>query len=141
MSNKFLLVASILTAIALATVPVSAANTLPTTGTRISLFAAPPTFPANTPFYIEQGFACQAIPGELDFVGDCMNAGTHFDLWVDGVAQPSTVDIDNAPGAYLKRNLTNYPDGLAAGTHTFVGVFVFDGVITQTATFTILFTG
>jgi len=140
MFNKCLLVASILTAISLATVPVSAANTLPTTGTRISLFAAPPTYPASTPFYIEQGFACQAIPGEPDFVGDCMNAGTHFDLWVDGVAQPSTVDIDNEPGAYLKRNLTNYPEGLPTGTHTFVGVFVFDGFVTQTVTVTIVFT-
>jgi hypothetical protein len=69
-----------------------------------------------------------------------MSAGTHFDLWLDGVAQPSLVDIDNEPGAYLKRNLTNYPDGLPPGTHTFVGVFVFDGVVTQTLTIKILFT-
>jgi len=28
-----------------------------------------------------------------------------------------------------------------AGSHTFVGVFVFDGVVTQTVTATIVFTG
>ena len=140
MFTKLLAVAVIATAIAFAAAPVSSANDVPTTGTRIALFVPPATFPANTPFYIEHGFACESIPGEPDFVGDCMNASTHFDLWLDGAAQPSTVDIDNEPGAYLKRNLTNYPEGLPTGTHTFAGVFVFDGVVTQTVTVTIVFT-
>ena len=69
-----------------------------------------------------------------------MDAGTHFDLSVDGVAQTSRVDIDNAPGAWLKRNLYNFPDGLPAGTHTFVGVFYFDGAVAGTVTVTIIFT-
>ncbi len=113
---------------------------MPTTGTRIALFVPPPPFPASTPFYVDQGFACQVIVGDPDYVGDCMTASTHFDLWLDGGQQPATVDIDNAPGAYPKRDLTNYPNGLSAGSHTFVGVFVFDGVVTQTVTVTILFT-
>jgi hypothetical protein len=43
------------------------------------------------------------------------------------VLQPSTVDIDNLGDFLLKENLTNYPAGLPAGTHTFVGVFVLNG--------------
>jgi hypothetical protein len=141
MFSKLLLAASIVALTVFAAAPAADANSVPTTGTRIALFIPPATFPADTPFYIEQGFECQAIVGEPDYAGDCMTASTHFDLWLDGAQQPSTVDIDNAPGAYLKRDLTNYPNGLPAGSHTFVGVFVFDGVVTQTVTATIVFTG
>jgi hypothetical protein len=141
MFSKLLLTASIVALTVFAAVPAADANSVPTTGTQISLFVPPTTFLANTPFYIDQGFACQTIVGEPDYVGDCMTASTYFDLWLDGAQQPSTVDVDNAPGAYLKRDLTNYPNGLPAGSHTFVGVFVFDGVVTQTVTATIVFTG
>jgi hypothetical protein len=30
----------------------------PTTGARIGLYVPPTTFPANTPFHIQHGFAC-----------------------------------------------------------------------------------
>jgi hypothetical protein len=36
------------------------ANGIPTTGVRIALFAAPATFPADTPFHVAQGFTCEA---------------------------------------------------------------------------------
>jgi hypothetical protein len=61
-------------------------------------------------------------------------------LSADGVAQEGTVDIDNQPGVWLKRNLYNFPDGLPAGSHTFVGVFFFDGTVVGTVTVTITFT-
>ena len=126
-------VAAVLVAVAPA-----AANNKPTTGARIKLFAPPTTFAAGTPFHIEHGFGCDTTIG--DKVSDCMNAKTHFDLYVDGVLQRSTVDIDNAPTFYLKRNLTNFAAGLPAGSHTFVGVFVFNGSVDLTLTATIWFT-
>jgi hypothetical protein len=121
--------------------PVSAANNKPTTGTKIGLFAPPATFPANTPFYIEHGTAALPpfSPPEAT-IGMAMSAGTHFDLSVDGVAQSGSVDIDNQPGVWLKRDLYNFPEGLPAGTHTFVGDFYFEGTIYFTVTATITFT-
>ena len=102
-----------------------AANSAPTTGTRINLFDAPATFPANAPFYIEQAAACDPSAG--DKISDCMNADTHVDLYLDGALQPSTVDIENSPTGWVKLNLTNYSAGLPAGRHTFVGVWVQGG--------------
>jgi hypothetical protein len=110
-------------------------NNKPTTGTKISIFGGPATFAADTPFYIEHGFDCTRPD-----VSGCTNAQTHFDLYLDGVLQPSTVDIDNLGDSLLKSNLTNYPTGLPAGTHTFIGVFVFDGTVLGTLTRTIVFT-
>jgi len=109
-------------------------NNKPTTGTKISIFGPPATFAAGTPFHIEHGLLC-ARPN----VSACMNAQSHFDLYLDGVLQPSTVDIDNLGDFLLKSNLTNYPTGLPAGTHTFVGVFVLNGTEVGTVTRTITF--
>jgi hypothetical protein len=109
-------------------------NNRPTTGTKISIFGPPTTFAAGTPFHIEHGLLC-ARPN----VSACMNARSHFDLYLDGVLQPSTVDIDNLGDFLLKENLTNYPAGLPAGTHTFVGVFVLNGTEVGTVTRTITF--
>jgi hypothetical protein len=109
-------------------------NHKPTAGTRISIFGPPTTFAANTPFHIEHGLLC-ARPD----VSDCTNADSHFDLYLDGVLQPSTVDIDNLGDSLLKENLTNYPTGLPAGSHTFVGVFVSNGTVFGTVTRTITF--
>jgi hypothetical protein len=55
-----------------------AANSVPTTGTRISLFVAPATFPSDTPFYLEHGSACDVTEG--DSASDCMQADTYFAL-------------------------------------------------------------
>ena len=124
MRRRILFLVICIAALVVAASPV-AANSTPTTGTRISLFDAPATFPAGTPFYIEHGSACDPAVG--DTAGDCMNADTHFDLYLDGSLQPSKVDIENSPAGRVKLNLTNYPAGLPAGRHTFVGVWVQDG--------------
>ena len=109
-------------------------NNKPTTGTRISVIGGPTTFAADTPFYIEHDLVC-ARPD----VGDCVSASSHFDLYLDGVRQPSTVDIDNLGSVLLKGNLTNYPTGLPAGTYTFTGVFVLNGTVLGSFTRTITF--
>jgi hypothetical protein len=120
--------------------PVSAANNKPTTGTRINLFQPPATFPADTPFYVEHGWGTTPPfdPPEAT-LGVGMRAGTYFALSVDGVAQKGSVDIDNQPGAWLKRNLYTFPEGLAPGSHTFVGEFYLDGALFSTVTATITF--
>jgi len=68
-----------------------------------------------------------------------VSASSHFDLYLDGVRQPSTVDIDNLGSVLLKGNLTNYPTGLPAGTYTFTGVFVLNGTVLGSFTRTITF--
>jgi len=137
MRRRYLPLVLCLAALLVVAASPAAANSKPTTGTRISFFAPPGTFAANTPFYIEHGFGCDTTIG--DKVSDCMNASTHFDLHLDGVLQRSTVDVDNSPTFYLKRNLTNYPAGLPAGSHTFVGDFVFNGTTLLTLTITVTF--
>jgi hypothetical protein len=53
------------------------------------------------------------------------------------VLQPSTVDIDLVDGSIERRWLTNFPNGLPAGDHTFVDVFTFpDFSFTQVKTVT-----
>ena len=124
MRRGFLYLVICVAALLLAASPVAATG-MPTTGTRISLFAAPKTFPADTPLYVEHGSACD--PSQGDQASDCMRADTHFDLYLDGVLQPSTVVIENSPTGWTKLNLTNYGAGLSAGRHTFVGVWVQGG--------------
>jgi hypothetical protein len=126
MRRRFLLLVICIAALVVAASPVTA-NSVPTTGTRINLFDAPATFPANVPFYVEHGTGCDPTAG--DKVSGCMNADTHFDLYLDGVLQPSTVDVENSPTGWFKLNLTNYPAGLPAGRHTFAGVWVAGGSV------------
>jgi hypothetical protein len=123
MGRRFLLLLTCITALVVAS-PV-AANSVPTTGARINLFEAPATFPADAAFYVEHGSGCDSTAG--DKVSGCMNADTHFDLYLDEVLQPSTVDIENSPTGWVKLNLTNYPTGLPAGRHTFAGVWFAGG--------------
>jgi hypothetical protein len=42
------------------------------------------------------------------------------------------VDIENSSSGWVKLNLTNYPAGLPAGRHTFVGVWVQGGSVALT---------
>jgi hypothetical protein len=123
-------------------VPASA-NNIPETRPGLSVTVPVSTFPANTPFHFDEGFATAPpfAPPDTN-LGMGLDAGTHFDLSLDGVAQRSQVDIEHVGGAsgWFKGNLTNYPVGLPAGSHTFVGVFVFDGAVVATYTATILFT-
>lgn len=71
---------------------------------------------------------------------DQLSAHGDFDLYLDGVLQPSTVDVDLNGGSLGKLHLTNYPSGLPAGTYTFVGLNTIDGVVVLTRTATIMFT-
>ena len=113
--------------------PASADSKGPT-GTRIGLFKPPTTFPANTPFYVEHGFVCETGTEACPF------GQGNLSLYVDGVLQRSTIVVTNAGGVVAKLWLTNFPDGLPAGDHTFVGVFSFTGQPTQIVTDTITFT-
>jgi hypothetical protein len=136
--NRFVLVGALLIALV---VPFTAsANSIPTTGDRIAFFAPPATYPANTPFYVEQGFVCYL---NVD-TADCANAGTSFVLYVDGVRQPSQKDVDqisvSGTPALLVRYLTNFPQGLPTGTHTFTGDFYLNGSFFEEDTITVSFT-
>jgi hypothetical protein len=128
--HRLLLLGALITAFV---VPLSAqASGIPTTGTRIALLAPPSTFPANTPFYVTQGFTCEAGKEA------CLSGLTHFDLYVDGQPLPSATDLTFGDQGTLlsKFNLTNFPSGLPAGTHVFRGELYYLGtlVLTQTAT-------
>lgn len=133
--RRFLFLLICLAALLVTASPVAAANA--PTGTRINLFNAPATFSADTPFYVEHGSACDPSVG--DTASDCMSADTHFDLYLDGVLQPSSVVIENSPGFWVKLNLTNYPSGLAHGRHTFVGVWIQGGSVALTLSATVNF--
>jgi hypothetical protein len=116
------------------------ANSKPTTGQRISLYAPPTTFPAGTPFYVEHGFICAL--SDVGCIKTQISGLSSFSLYVDGVLQPSTVDVDTvggSGGSISKRFLTNFPSGLPAGDHTFTGVWNLDGFVSGfsvTITFT-----
>jgi hypothetical protein len=114
------------------------ANNKPTPGTRISMYGPPTgTFPANSPFYIEHGWACELTDRQC--MSEQIGKGD-FDLYLDGVLQPSKIDVDVVDGVISKLHLTTYASGLPAGTYTFTGVWTLDGVVSQTFTRTITFT-
>jgi hypothetical protein len=116
--------------------PLSAqASGIPTTGTRIGLLAPPTTFAADTPFYITQGFTCEASKTA------CLSGLTHFDLYVDAQQLPSATDLTSATDGTLlsKFNLTNFPSGLTTGPHVFRGEWYYLGELALTQTVTIDF--
>jgi hypothetical protein len=123
-----------------ANVTAASANRIPLTGSRIGVFnPEPTTYPANTPFYVEH-FAGQC---DLEAIAaGCLGAGTHFDLYLEGVLQPSQIDIDivtQEPLVLRKSNLTNYPTGLPAGTYTFTSEAYFMGEFTGSFARTVTF--
>jgi hypothetical protein len=142
MLKKILILGAIGTALALAVALPASANSVPTTGAQLNIRFPPATFPANTPFYVEHGFGCLL---DRD-AASCAHASTVFVLWVDGVQQSSQKDVsvvyNTFVGDYLLSvgYLTNFPDGLPAGTHTFTGIWYSDGVMTDEATATVSFT-
>jgi hypothetical protein len=136
--KRIALLAAALVAVAavlVAAAPASA-NSEPTTGSQLRLFGPVTTFAANTPFFVEQGFI---VPlGDGPGMHNEISAQASSTLYVDGVLQPSTVDIDVVDGSIERRWLTNFPNGLPAGDHTFVDVFTFPGsseTVTKTVTF------
>jgi len=141
MLRKISIASAVAVVLALMVVLPASANSAPTTGPRIGLFVPPATYPANMPFHVEQGFTCYLGKG----ISDCANAGTYFVLYVDGVQQPSQVDVDrlvtdDGTPIIRKANLTNFPQGLSPGWHTLTGVFYYDGSFNQVVSATILFT-
>jgi len=140
--KRFIAVAAVFGAVAalLVIAAPASANSKPTTGPRLPLFGSVTTFPANTPFNVEQGFTC--VLGDGSCIGKFISAQSSSTLYVDGVLQPSTVDVDVYGGTNIERRwLTNFPNGLPAGDHTFVDVFTFgDGsggfTLEKTITFT-----
>jgi len=104
----------------------AAANNVPTTGVRLNLNVAPTTFQANSPFYIEHGFACDL--GDPPCMWDQIGRG-RFLLYVDSVLQESKVDVDTNPQRRVisKLWLTNFPTGLPAGEHVFVREWIQGG--------------
>ena len=104
---KSLAAALVVVAAVLVVAAPASANSQPTTGTRIGLFGPITTFPANTPFYVEQGFTC--VLGDGSCIGQFISAQSGSTLYVDGVLQPSTVDVDIFGGNNIeKRWLTNF---------------------------------
>lgn len=122
---------------ALVSAATASANSVPTTGSRISMFVGPTQYSAATPFYVEQGFICPL--GER--VDSCMDS--NFVLTVDGQQQQSVTDVDQVvrDGAtFVQRDqLTNFPSGLSAGTHTLTGYWFQGGVLTSSKTLVVTF--
>lgn len=134
MARRFFAVCAFGLVVSAFAVASATANSKPTTGVRLG--AAATTFAANTPFYIENGFACD--------LGDALCLATQigrgeFDLYVDGALAASTVDVDTADGAIGKLFLSNFGGGLPAGDHTFYRVWLQSGVVVQTVTQTVSF--
>jgi hypothetical protein len=136
--GRFFVLAGCIAAVLVVALPATA-NNKPTTGPRLGLSPlAPTTFAANSPFHIEAGFTCELA--DAPCMAGQISANAGFDLYLDGVLQPSTVDVDLVDGVLGKLYLTNYPSGLPAGTYTFVGVNTQDGITVLTRTKTITFT-
>jgi hypothetical protein len=125
-------------AAALVAVLPATANNKPTTGSRLALGNPLATFTAGAPFYVEHGFACGL--GDSECMSQEISANGSFELYVDGVLQPSTVDVDVRGDAITKLHLTTFASGLPAGTHTFVGLWYLGRAVVQTQTATISFT-
>jgi hypothetical protein len=93
-------------------------------GRRIGIFPGGPTptmFPANAPFWIGYGFV--PTPGDLN--GDARGflcEDTRFELDVDGEGVSLLTDLErDGERPVGKTNFVNFPSGLPAGWHEFVG--------------------
>ena len=126
----------VLTALVAGLVVPLAAQASPTeVGPRIALFGAPASFPAETPFHVTQGFTCELGKAA------CLSGFTHFDLSVDGQPMSSATDLVFGDDGTLlaKLDLTNFRDGLPAGTHTLSAQWYYLGALEQTQTVVIDF--
>ena len=108
---------------ALVVVSVSQANGNGGAGTRIGIFpggATPAVYPADTAFWIGYGFA----PELGDAAGTTQELGdeTRFELDVDGTSVEMRTDVQMEGAApRRKTDLAEFPSGLPAGWHEFVG--------------------
>lgn len=137
MKRHFLL-GAVVCAVALLVAWPATANNKPVTGERIGLFEGPATFTADTPFYTEHGFVC--VLDDVDCMGVETSARSWFELYVDDTLQASTIDVDRNENTIARYSLINFPAGLPAGEHTFLGKWYRDGELFHTASATINFT-
>jgi hypothetical protein len=79
--------------------------------------ATPAMYPAETPFWVGYGFAADPEGGAaLD------EASTRFELDVDGEPVSIVTDVHRDSGRPLRKvNFAQFPSGLPAGWHDFVG--------------------
>jgi len=108
---------------ALVVVSVSRANGHGGADARIGIFPGGATtaiYPADTAFWIGYGFA----PDLGDAAGTMQELGedTRFELDVDGSSVEMRTDVQMEGAAPLRKNdLAEFPSGLPAGWHEFVG--------------------
>jgi len=108
---------------ALVVVSVSRANGNGGASTRIGIFpggATPSIYPAETAFWIGYGFA----PELRDSAGAIQELGdeTRFELDVDSTPIDMRTDVQMDGAAPLRKtDLAEFPAGLTAGWHDFVG--------------------
>jgi len=99
------------------------ANDVPRTGDKISLFSPPSTHPADTAFFVADGFSC-----ENDF--PCLDPTTRFVLYVDGVQTRPILDLEIDHGVPVSEiYVSNFRFGLPPGLHTFHGEWYAQGVL------------
>jgi len=109
-----------------------AASTVPKTGVRISIFpgsATPAMFAARTPFWIGYGFA--AGPGGRPTDDrEVLGVETRFELDLDGRPVRLVTDLQLEEGFTVsKLDVANFPEGLEAGWHRFVGRWYDEGAL------------
>ena len=108
---------------ALVVVSVLQANGTGGAGARIGIFpggATPSVYPADTAFWIGYGFASEhgASAETAPELGD----ETRFELDVDGTSMEMRTDVQMEGAAPLRKtDLADFPSGLPAGWHEFVG--------------------
>jgi len=108
---------------ALVVVSVSRANVNGGASARIGIFPGGATtaiYPADTAFWIGYGFA----PDLGDSAGAMQELGeeTRFELDLDGSSVEMRTDVQMEGAAPLRKNdLADFPEGLPAGWHEFVG--------------------
>jgi hypothetical protein len=111
-------------------------------GRRIGIFPGGPTpsmFRAGSPFWIGYGFV--STPHDLN-VGDggFLSEDTRFELEVDGERVSLTTDLErNGQDPVRKTDFVNFPRGLAAGWHEFVGRWYDGGTLILSSRNTIEF--
>ena len=108
---------------ALVVVSVSRANGTGGASARIGIFpggATPAIYPADTAFWIGYGFATDLgdAAGAMQELGE----ETRFELNVDGTSMEMRTDVQTEGAAPLRKiDLADFPSGLPAGWHEFVG--------------------
>jgi hypothetical protein len=97
-------------------------NGLDHAGRHLNVFpgsATPAVFAANQPFWIGYGFVAERREaGAVQELGD----DTRFELFVDGAAAATTSTVGSEAGIELRKDdVAEFPLGLPAGWHEFVG--------------------